>query len=183
MTKEELEKIGEKYIYEFCDKNNIKPPKIKYYQKEEYNAAGFYEWGSGIINICLENCTEEYNKPGYNWSHRYYFFDNEPCGVLCHEFGHYLDDYLFNGFIHIPKQNKVSNYEPDILERFAETTRLFILNPDLLKEYNYERYNIFIDRYNLKPIFNHTWKELYKINNMDIKYFKATENILRNKLK
>ena len=166
MTKEELAKIGEKYIYEFCDKNNIKPPKIKYYQKEEYNAAGFYEWGSGIINICLENCTEEYNKPGYNWSHRYYFFDNEPCGVLCHEFGHYLDDYLFNGFIHIPKQNKVSNYEPD-----------------LLKEYNYERYNIFIDRYNLKPIFNHTWKELYKINNMDIKYFKATENILRNKLK
>ena len=183
MTKEELAKIGEDYIYKFCDKNNIKPPKIRYYQKQEYNASGFYEWGSGVINVCLENCSKEYDKPGYGWSHRYYFLDKEPCGTLCHEFGHYLDDYIYGGFCYVTKPIKVSSYEPDILERFAETTSLFILHPDLLKNYNYSRYNIFINVYKLKPIFDCTWQELYKLKNMDIKYFKATENRLKNKLK
>ena len=179
MTKEQLYQEGLNYISLFCKVNNIKMPKIICYNDNGYYCCGCYDDNKKIIKIYLKSCANEINNPGYSWSHRHYFVDREPCGVICHEFGHYLHDILTNSKLVLPKENKITSYEPDFYERFAETIKLFILNPSLLKEYDQQRYKVLTQKLKLIPIINDDWETVMNKNNMNIKFILATKRKLK----
>ena len=122
---------------------------------------GCYDDNNKTIYIWLKSCARETNTPGFSWSHRHYFADREPCGVLCHEFGHYLHDILTNDKLVLPKERKITSYEPNKWERFAGTIKLFILNPDLLRLYDPERYKVLTIKLGLKPIIHTNWKDTF----------------------
>jgi hypothetical protein len=69
-------------------------------------------------------------------------------------------------------------------ERFAETMKVFLTNPDLLKHYNPERYNYLTVKLKLKPVYTSDWKtqlELY--GPINEKYIKACENRFKSAIK
>lgn len=176
MTKQELTQLGISYITKFCEINGIKLPKIKVYENHRFNCCGWYR--NKTITIVEKKCAREATNPGFSWSHRHYFVDREPCGVVCHEFGHYLHEVLTNNECILPYERQITSYEPDYCERFAETIKLFITNPDLLKQYAPKRYEVLTKKLNLKPIFTETWEELMLKTNMHSKYITATKNKL-----
>lgn len=80
--------------------------------------------------------------------------DRTPYGVLAHEFGHFVDEVLGYPSRHgfwSKKTNPVSGYEPNNSERFAESMRLFILNPCLLRWGSPQRYAEFLS-HGMKPV-------------------------------
>jgi hypothetical protein len=95
-------------------------------------------------------------------------------GVVAHELGHYLEDWLqrkdrmtktdgadWRDIIankdkqYRSRKKQVSGYEPVPSEAWAESCRLFILNPDLLQKAIPERYK-FISKF-LKPSETRHW--------------------------
>lgn len=178
MNKKELTQIGISYVTKFCEINGIEMPTIDVVENDYWGSCGYYVPESKTITIVEKACARETNKPGFSWSHRHYFVDREPCGVLCHEFGHYLHDILTKNKLVLPKENSITSYEPNHYERFAETIKLFITNPDLLKQYNPKRYQIITKKLGLKPIFTETWEELMEKEGMNPKFIQATKNKL-----
>lgn len=179
MKKEELFKEGVNYVKEFCKVNDIKMPKIVTKPKDSYcpGTCGLYDYKNKTIYIWIDKCSREIDNPGYAWSHRHYFADREPCGVVCHEFGHYLHHILTNFKLVLPKERKITSYEPDTWERFAETIKLFILNPDLLRLYDHKRYNVITKKLNLKPIIHTNWRDTFSVD-INEKFIKACERKL-----
>lgn len=176
MKKEELYDFGIKYIIKFCEANNIKTPKV--HKTHIYKNCGYYDYKNKSIYIDLSHCANEADNPGFCWSHRHYFVDREPCGVLCHELGHYLHDVLTDTKLTLPKERKITSYEPNKYERFAETIKLFILNPDLLNKYDPKRYDVLVNKLKLKPIITTDWKTTF--GDINEKYIKACEKRINN---
>ena len=179
MTREVLIAEAQNIIKQFCELNEIDIPKIKFLEKTHKEATygcGFYYYGSNTINIIPDKCARPATNPVRSWSFPHYFVDRTVLGVICHEFGHYVHSYL--GRPRIGKLGlKITSYEPNMDERFAETMKVFLTNPDLLKHYNPERYNYLTVKLKLKPICNSDWKsqlELY--GSVNEKYIKACEN-------
>lgn len=174
--KTELLNIGIEYVKQFCELNNVRRPTIVTNQQDYFlyhGCAGYFD--GKIIRVYERNCANEAKKPGFSWSHRHYFVDREPCGVVCHEFGHYLHHLLTDGKLTLPKENPISGYEPDKYERFAETVKLFITNPDLLKQYCPKRYETLTKKLGLKPIINEPWEMVMRNAGMDEKYIAAAK--------
>lgn len=184
MNKLELAEIGIKYVKEFCDLNKISYPKFVI-DKNTFQEDCCGGYGNKTIYVYIKACSNEFDIPGYGWSHRHYFVDREPCGVIAHEFGHYIHDIMTNKELVLPSENVlITNYEiVNHHERFAETFKLFLLNPNLLKEFAPQRYKVLIEKLKLKPIFTETWMELMEKNNMHPKHIKAAQNKLKNAIK
>jgi hypothetical protein len=177
MNKQDLLKNGIDLITEFCKINNINIPTIKT-SKTKYS--GYYTYGSNTLHINLDNCRIPQINPIRSWSFPGYFVDRTPIGVITHEFGHYLHEIL--GF---PKMGKlglqITNYEPNYEERFAETIKLFLTNPDLLKEYNIKRYIFLTQKLKLVPVKITDWKTtLYDYVTPSEKYINACNNRIIN---
>lgn len=98
------------------------------------------------------------------WSWPGWKTDRTAIGVVAHETGHYVERELQRKFLLTPKKDgvgfreilakskrTVSGYEPVPSEAWAETMRLFILNPDLLRLAIPERYD-FVLGCDLKPV-------------------------------
>lgn len=71
--------------------------------------------------------------------------DRTPVGVVAHETGHYVDHVLDypsqnDQWITLTHREKITSYEPNPSEAFAESMRLFILNPALLRAVAPRRY-------------------------------------------
>jgi hypothetical protein len=71
------------------------------------------------------------------WSFPGYTPDRTPVGVVAHEVGHHVDEVFSHPsagmkWREAAKGAKVSSYEPDLAEAFAESVRLFITNPAML---------------------------------------------------
>lgn len=93
---------------------------------------GFYRDGHVYVN--LGKTVRATRTPGYAWSFPGYKADLTPAGVVAHETGHHVDA-LTN---HKPlvgwgAEARVTSYEPDRAESFAEAFKLFVTNPDLLR--------------------------------------------------
>lgn len=71
----------------------------------------------------------------------------------------------------LPKEKQITSYEPDYHERFAESIKLFITNPDLLKQYDPKRYDVIVNKLNLKPIINKSYIDVFKEHNMNELYY------------
>jgi hypothetical protein len=117
------------------------------------------------------------------WSHPGYKIDRTPTGVVAHESGHHLDSVLksrrglypsdleiWEKVLDISK--RVSGYEPIPSEAFAETMRLFILNPDLLLQGSPQRYH-FVTSFGIIPSETRDFKTV--LNNIP-SFVSAAEN-------
>lgn len=123
---------------------------------------GLYSQGHVFVNV---PCTAEpVHKPAMrNWSWPGWKTDRTAIGVVAHEVGHYVAEEVSKGrtqeelkdrrseWLTAIKGKKVSGYEPVPDEAAAESLRLFILNPDLLRKAIPARYN-FIISLGLKPL-------------------------------
>ena len=156
----------------FCELNGIPKPKVKIYHSRN-DECGYYQYHSKVIHIDPDACAREVKNPAMRcWSHPHYFTDRTVYGVLHHEFGHYLHEYL--KFPKLPKGKQITSYEPNKDERFAESIKLFISNPMLLKEYNPERYAALI-ALGLKPLHQKPWQQVMAEDGMSDRFIKRAK--------
>ncbi|MCK4787509.1 MAG: hypothetical protein KAV87_27370, partial [Desulfobacteraceae bacterium] len=99
---------------------------------------------------------------GPAWSFPSYKIDKTPFGVVCHEVGHHVDLLLncpsrSKKWLELHELEKVSGYELIPSESFAESMRLFITNPDLLRAGCPGRYKHITDGLGLRPIAMGNW--------------------------
>lgn len=147
-------------IKQFCDNNGFDVPKIKIIDiKNKERACGLYNYKSKTITVFVKSCANVATNPGFAWSYPHYFVDRTVFGVLLHEFGHCIHQQL--KWPKIPGGKRITSYEPNMEERFAETMKVFLSNPDLLKNYNEKRYNRLIEL-GLKPVIDKPWQEVLK---------------------
>ena len=105
---------------------------------------GYYRNNTIYVNVPVTAIPTE-NPKMKRWSYPGYKVDRTACGVVAHELGHHVEIVLRNKEILTMLQGsfwrdilngsvkRVSGYEPVPSEAFAESMRLFILNPELLK--------------------------------------------------
>ena len=94
--------------------------------------------------------------------------DRTAMGVVAHETGHHCEFVLadrrkFNYAkwkLALQQSNRVSGYEPNHHEAFAETMRLFILNPNLLLAGAPARYEFIRSVLNLQPSEPRDWRTI-----------------------
>jgi len=145
--------MAHEVLERFCKLNKITMPKIKV--KDGPHCGEYYR---KTIFVYPKNCRVPTLNPGYSWSYPGYKADKTPYGVLLHEFGHYMwDCYFAPEFRKLPKNEPVSSYEPNADERCAETFKLFLGNPDLLKVLCPNRYKLMLAS-GLKPVINLSWE-------------------------
>lgn len=185
--KHKLFNYGKKQLWSFLFANGLEQPKNILTYDEARENPNWYEarllgklesgphqgtgtgwYHNGYIFVCLQRSSRVITHPGFqNWSHPHYRVDREPCGVVCHEGGHHVQEVLrklgrfdergwkeavLKGQERLisstrfrttgkPKIKRVTNYEPVLDESWAESMRLFILNPGLLQAGLEARYN------------------------------------------
>lgn len=113
---------------------------------------GLYSRGYVFVNVSVTALPVQ--RPSMrNWSWPGWKTDRTAVGVVAHEVGHYLAEEVSRGRSNVElrerravwldciRGKKVSGYEPVPGEAAAETLRLFILNPDLLRLAIPKRYN------------------------------------------
>jgi hypothetical protein len=146
-------------IINFCDANNIKIPRIKSTNQHVY---GYYSWSSKCIHINISRCRTPVKTPGYSWSYTGYKADLTVAGVIAHETGHYVDNELKlpsrSMRKYIKGEKEVSSYEPNLSEVFAESMKLMILNPDLLRVGRPKRYKFITETCGLQPAIFDDWQ-------------------------
>jgi len=141
---------------------------------------GWYREGYVFVN--LPRCAKPVANPFANRrSYPCNKTDRTPVGVVAHETGHHVEKVYVNklaavGYLRWPapstswtteigsrwreiikKSKTISGYEPVPSEAFAESMRLFILNPTLLEQAVPERYNFICDL-GLVPYVGLHWK-------------------------
>lgn len=127
-----------------------------------------------------------------NWSWPGWKTDRTAVGVVAHEVGHHVIDVVSLRFTEEKraahrawwattiKGKKVSGYEPVPAEAGAETLRLFILNPDLLRKAIPARYN-FMCHLGLQAVPRLLKKGYAKVLN-NPEYLPAAERFVKGKL-
>lgn len=167
MDKQTLLDDGSALMLVFCELNDIKIPKIEVWTSGWwYSACAYYR--DDVINICLAKCAH-IGKAGRAWSFPGYVVDRTPYGVIQHELGHHVDVIKGNNpdayWSEYSKQmreetgeKKITNYCPNDAEWFAEIFRLFVTNPDLLKQMRPLTYDRLIAD-GFKPLYTDTWQQ------------------------
>lgn len=146
MSKDELAEKSVEHIQDFLKKNNLPVPEFIMHEypdaKNKFQKVGHYSRKEGKVYLNVANTRNPVMNPGgMQWSYPGYKVDKTPLGVLAHEIGHHIDHSMKfdeNSFPY--KGEKVTGYEPTVHEAIAESLRLFILNPDLLKTVAPKRY-------------------------------------------
>lgn len=124
-----------------------------------------------IIFVNVDVTALPVQSPGQRrWSWPCWKTDRTAVGVVAHEMGHYVEDWIAknNGLNHWGHHNawisvllkykkKVSSYEPRPWEAWAETMRLFILNPQLLAYALPHRYDFIEHEVGLKRSEKRDW--------------------------
>ena len=160
-NKIENSEYGKQLIVQFCQLNNLRAPEFVVNDKLPY--FGHYVHNTTKIVANIKRAKSPIKTPGFSWSYTGYKADLTAAGVWAHEFGHYVDFYLLK---HISKkmkgavkgESKVSSYEPNAAECFAESMKLFVLNPDLLKQGRPKRYKFLTETCGLRPVITDKWE-------------------------
>jgi hypothetical protein len=184
MNKQELFDEGLKRCQAFCNTHGIPQPHHVFNSKVEANrhrrdflrpkwlGAQMYENNEYLVGVNIKKCRVATRVPGWSWTYPGYKVDLTPMGVLCHEFGHHVDCALGGNGKYISRfkawrevvdnEEEISGYEPNYLESFAETFRLFMTNPDLLRAGRPDRWEYFTETLSFKPIHTTPWKKVLK---------------------
>lgn len=152
-SKQLLCDLGINRIEEFCKRNGVPVPPIHVIHKKSWrvSACAYYrpEGTSRLetgICICLEYCAHPATQDqARNWNWPGSTTDREPYGVLCHELGHHCDwwkgerKWEYGSEYHLQvmqaaQEEPLTSYHPNPAEWFAEMFRLFVSNPDLLRQ-------------------------------------------------
>jgi hypothetical protein len=159
--KQENLEYGRNTVNAFCTHNDLCPPKIK--NATRTRDYGYYTWGSSTIFVNERLVRVPVKTPGFSWSYTGYKADLTGAGIIAHETGHYVDCMLKMPSHRIKKIVKgekcVSSYEPNAQEVFAESMKLFILNPDLLRQGRPLRYE-FLKSLGLEPVIADSWQNV-----------------------
>ena len=152
-----------KIVSNFVIANNVIMPEIVFTEKSEPKSVycGLYYPSKKLIIIDMKKCRPPTKTPGYAWSYPGYKADKTPYGVLLHEFGHHIyhTHKLSAVLCVLSKKEKVSSYEPTFDERAAETFKLFLGNPDLLRVLCPQRYKTLVDL-GFTPVIHKTWQQV-----------------------
>lgn len=183
-SKSALYHMGTLLARSFCFLNRIPEPAFHQCPRDVWHvdACAYYrpdteqnrKWMAALknqgpgINICLVHCgTPCTNDQPRNWTWPGSTTDREPYGVVAHELGHHMDwiasekkgNYGGDYSSYVMEQSgekPISGYSPNPWEWFAEMARLFITNPDLLRQLRPRTYAIFLERW--KPLIQTDWK-------------------------
>jgi hypothetical protein len=169
-------------IKEFCNVNDIPYPKLDL-RDNNIGTFGTFNHKTNLITLYPRNAKTPVKVPGYKWSYTGYKADCTLPGVFAHEFGHYLDSYLatkmFNqksAYTSLDKTmqfildyekpvsgyiDRFTNKRAKMSEAFAEVMKLFILNPDLLKQGRPKSYEMIISL-GIVPVVTEEWTEILK---------------------
>lgn len=157
----------------FCLNHNLIIPEIKYVTKEDriapskFGVCAYYR--NNVITLELKACAR-IGLAGREWSFPHYRIDRTPYGVIAHELGHHVDFSSLNNNqrkefeIAIIGSRKITNYEPNIRESFAETFRLYFTNPSLLEKWSPQRFK-FMKKYWTSLYADQEWEEILTMNN------------------
>lgn len=144
-TKREQLDAGIAMMEKWCAANMYKIPEVQIVPSSNWGVQFCAYYRKDVIKICLEKCGH-IGYAGPAWSYPGWLADRTPYGVIAHELGHHVD--LYNGMVHrgpyysefstliraksgeIP----ITSYCPNDAEWFAEMFRVFITNPDLLRQ-------------------------------------------------
>lgn len=152
---------------------------------------GFYGRHSGIV-INLDLCRAPTKTPGYSWSYPCFKSDCTPIGVIAHEAGHHISatsklkrKLEIIWAIVCDHEPYVTSYDGNHHDRyeesFAESVRLFILNPDLLRLGRPKRYDMLLTEFKLQPIETRDWAEV--LSDAHPKFLQAAINWIRKGIK
>lgn len=144
-SKYELLREGIAIAARFCKINNIPLPIITTHTgKSNFSQCAYYR--AGHIHIWPDSCAH-LGTGGRAWSWPGHSVDRTPYGVVQHELGHHVDT-LFSGArwkllergygysaqaYRLSREAPLTGYSPNVAEWFAEMFRLYVTNPDLLK--------------------------------------------------
>lgn len=159
-SKNELLKNSIEVIRDFLKINNINLTRHKYLIDNKMNEISHFYNDNVYLNL---NKIKDIN----NWSYPGYITDVTISGLLAHETGHLLNTYI--NIKQIKRTNEIISpyYEFNNEEAVAETIRLFILNPNLLKLVAPKRYAKLIKK-GIKPIHNLNWYYVLRYANNNI---------------
>lgn len=157
----------------FCEINHISVPVINYVDKNnkfapsKFGVCAYYR--KNTITLELIACARV-GLGGREWSFPHYRIDRTPYGVIAHELGHHIDFTTLNNEqrkefeVSLIGSQKITNYEANIRESFAETFRLYFTNPNLLKVWSPERF-YFMKKYWVSLYIDYSWEEILLKNN------------------
>lgn len=159
----------------FLERNELRFP--AWVLNPGLDGRGLYEAREERVSVNLHNCTLPPDTPGYSWSFPGYKVDASPYGVVCHETGHHVHHLL--GWSGVPAgwyRKRVSGYEPNWTESTAETLKLLIGNPDLLRVGVSARWEIVTGPWGLKPVHSRPWREVLEERGAHPRLLRAAEN-------
>jgi hypothetical protein len=151
-------------------------PRSKYMIAPEWLGVYQRSWPGGwsAVAVDIDSCHRKARQQPVGgqtfWQAPGSFMDFTPLGVFCHEVGHHVDYSLHlkafsvqNGFQDVvDNEEEISTIEYNVPESFAEAIRLFVTNPDLLREGRPERYEYLTKGMGLKPLHSHSWKRVLR---------------------
>jgi hypothetical protein len=187
-----------KQIGTFLDINSIPHPKVELNETSNKGSYGAYYSNSNKIILYPKNTKPPVKTPGYAWSYTGYKSDCTFGGVFAHELGHYIDYYYgrklnsYQWSVKAPFVKDVLNIERPVSgyvnkfrnkntkygEATAEMFKLFILNPDLLKQGRPHSYNMIVNNMKLQPVVSESWE--YILQNAHPKLINAAKNWIGN---
>lgn len=168
-SKSDVAEATKELVYEMCELNRIKRPKIiiDEFASRDY---GWFEPKTPESIFCnIRTCRPIAKTPGYDWSYPGYKVDITPAGIIAHEFGHYVSWHKFSkdkkiaDAIHdvmLSGERAITSYDhktSDPHETLAEMMRLFVTNPDLLRAGRPNRWSLMTRILDYKPLIVSPW--------------------------
>lgn len=197
MNKDLLADTGIALIKMFCEDNQIPLPELNIIRDKNdplcmkikaVGTCGFYR--SGKINVAVPLCANK--NPSYSWPG--FISDRTPYGVIQHELGHHVDeiksgvnvyrnrpgDFFSDKIYKASGELPITSYAPNRMEWFAEIFRLFVTNPDLLKQIRPRAYDALLKE-GFLPVVMLDAKSLLEAYKAPEKIFERMENWIKNK--
>ena len=142
-------------------------------KKYEKNFGLYTHSRGGSVCVNLKKSRPPVKTPGFQWSYTGYKSDLTAPGILAHEVGHHIDALFASELSPGDRRTtwatwnrvrqfepRVSSYEPNDSEAFAESMKLFILNPDLLRTGRPLRYKFLTEALQLAPVHDLSWHQI-----------------------
>ena len=160
--RDDLYDLGVKLVTELNEKNKITPVRIR--KVTSGRNYGWYDHGDIYIN--LPKTRPPTSVPGFSWTYPGYKADLTAYGVIAHENGHHVYASIYGRIDKkkwreiLASEPKVTSYEPNMSEAFAESMKVFSTNPDLLSNGRPLRYLFLTGELGLEPVITEDWRNV-----------------------